>query len=483
MPRTRRLLRDKEITYSVAKEQEHLGLNSPTACHVAPENNWLYGSFNVCVPVAIDDWDEERVLIRFPLPYRVGEAARPGNGDEKIRSEAGTYTWLQENCPDVPIPHLYGFGLSTGETFTRVESLPIFTRYFQVLRRRILSWLAYPVPSKYVRHQTTNHIASGRVIGAGYLLVEYIEEAQGTMLSNTWINRQHDTKLRANFFRSLSRIFLNISCIPLPRIGSFIIDNNGFLHLTNRPLSIEVQQLENENIPTNMPRSYTYSTVDSYIVDMLSLHDSRFRAQPNAVNDLGDCAYQLSALSAMRTIFPSLFQRDFRRGPFSFVLTDLHQSNIFVDDEWNITCLIDLEWACSRPIEMVSPPYWLTNRGIDQLDAAEYDSIRTEFMEILAAEERELGLFEVLPRLSDIMNRTWETGIFWYTLALSSPSGMFKIFHEHIRPLFCAKYGEEFNLIMPFFWGKKIGYIAGCKLSDKAEYDENLRQAFQCSGD
>lgn len=146
MPTTRRLLR-QEITYSAAKEEEvnilhqleyydqrtqffdnlnakrdwikaavahHLGLNSPAACHVTETEDWLHGSFNVCVPVTVDNG--KRVLVRFPLPYRVGEAFRPGNGDEKIRCEAGTYAWLQENCPMVPIPRLYGFALSTGES-------------------------------------------------------------------------------------------------------------------------------------------------------------------------------------------------------------------------------------------------------------------------------------------------------------------------------------------------------------------------------
>jgi hypothetical protein len=32
-----------------------------------------------------------------------------------------------------------------------------------------------------------------------------------------------------------------------------------------------------------------------------------------------------------------------RHGPFPLQLTDLHASNIFVDEDWNITCLIDLE--------------------------------------------------------------------------------------------------------------------------------------------
>jgi hypothetical protein len=149
---TRRLIKE-EITYSLAKEREvnilhqlgyydkqchffsylydrrewmkavvvqHLGLSSADACHVAKMEDWLRGSFNVCVPITVD-WQNRqqpgrRVILRFPLPYRVGDEFRPGNGDEKIRCEAGAYAWLQQNCPDVPIPQLYGFALTTGET-------------------------------------------------------------------------------------------------------------------------------------------------------------------------------------------------------------------------------------------------------------------------------------------------------------------------------------------------------------------------------
>jgi hypothetical protein len=53
------------------------------------------------------------------------------------------------------------------------------------------------------------------------------------MLSNTWLPMHHDDKLQTNFFRDLSRILLSITRIPLPQIGSFIIDNKGFLRLIN----------------------------------------------------------------------------------------------------------------------------------------------------------------------------------------------------------------------------------------------------------
>ncbi|PGH35133.1 hypothetical protein GX50_02055 [[Emmonsia] crescens] len=526
MLRTRRLLK-KEITYSLAKEREvnvlhqlgyydqqtrffshlnenrswmkavithHLGLRSTDACHVANMEDWLCGSFNVCVPVTIDNWNGirhqsgQRVLLRFPLPYRVGDAFQPGNSDEKIRCEAGAYAWLEKNCPDVPIPRLYGFAMSTGETFTRIENLSFLSRCLQYLRRQLLACFGLPVPSPYCRHTGRFQAAQNGVMGAGYMLIEFIDETRGTMLSNTWVEKRHDVNLRTNLFQDLSRILLSISRIPLPQIGSFTIDNNGFLRLNNRPLSIEIQQLENEEIPTYMPCGYTYSTVESYVMNLLGIHDSRLRNQPNAVNNLPDCVSQMSALAAMRTIFPIFFQQKLRRGPFVFTLTDLHQSNIFVDDNWRITCLVDLEWACSRPIEMVEPPYWLTNKGVDEIDAQEYDKLRTELMTILTAEETKQrsssrgvsgNVGETTPRLSDAMELAWTTGTFWYSLALSSPTGLFRIFYEHIIPLLSKHYSEDIGEIMPFYWDRDVGKFVADKLSDKKKYDHELRLAFE----
>lgn len=44
-----------------------------------------------------------------------GEAEYTGNAEEKIRCEAATFIWIQENCPTVTIPHLWGFGLPDGK--------------------------------------------------------------------------------------------------------------------------------------------------------------------------------------------------------------------------------------------------------------------------------------------------------------------------------------------------------------------------------
>src|SRR5690625_1211252 len=100
MPITRNLLRG-QITYSEAKEKEtniiqeltypasatnfkhqiekksatialivahHLRL-TPNHVHVSDRSEWLNGSFNLCVPVSIENCSR-RVLMRFPLPYK-----------------------------------------------------------------------------------------------------------------------------------------------------------------------------------------------------------------------------------------------------------------------------------------------------------------------------------------------------------------------------------------------------------------------------
>ncbi|EER39373.1 conserved hypothetical protein [Histoplasma capsulatum H143] len=459
MVRTRQLKRG-EVTYSWAKEEKantlialedndqtnrqlahlyrhsalveqlaahHLGI-SPKECEVA--GGWFHGSYNICVPISVRG--RRQMLMRFPILHRVGESFRPGNSDEKIRYEAGTYTWLNENCPSVPVPKLYGFALSTGQSYTAAEKLAWLPRCFHHIRCQILNLFGYAVPSKYVRHQGP----SFDVLKAGYLLIEYIDKSKGTTLSYTWEDKRDDNGLRGNLSKGLSRILLDIAKVPVPRIGSFVIDDDdGFLMLNNRPLSIEIHELEGKQIPVDIPRDMTYSSVDSYITDILAFHDSRFAHQPNALKDSADGAFQAAALATMRTVFSYFFKRELRRGPFVYVLNDLHQSNILVDEDWNITCLIDLEFACSRPIEMLHPPHWFTNHYVNKIDVNHFTVAHHEFVALMEQQEKELYTDTTIP-VASVMKRELESKSFWYSLALKSITGLEHIFFEHIETTF-----------------------------------------------
>jgi len=89
---------------------------------VAEKESWICGSYNVCIPVYISPTSDARVLVRIPLPHKVGEAEFPGNVEEKLRCEAASYLWIQEHCPKIPILYLFGSGFPDGQTVCRADS-------------------------------------------------------------------------------------------------------------------------------------------------------------------------------------------------------------------------------------------------------------------------------------------------------------------------------------------------------------------------
>lgn len=98
----------------------HLNI-PPSDFKLSDVEEWIHGSFNACIPVYIvasarHPTLPQRLLIRFPLPYKIGEDFYQGNVDEKLRCEAATYIWLRSHCPVVPIPQLLGFGFPGGRS-------------------------------------------------------------------------------------------------------------------------------------------------------------------------------------------------------------------------------------------------------------------------------------------------------------------------------------------------------------------------------
>lgn len=318
--------------------------------------------------------------------------------------------------------------------------------------------------------------------------MDYIEDSEGKPLSKSWTDLPRDSKRRANFFADLSRIMLSLSRTPLPRIGSITINDDGVLLLSNRPLTFRLQQLENKGITLDMHRTTTYSTAEAYFIDLLSCHDSRIRHQPNSIRDQCDGETQLSVLAAMHALLPHFVTRASPSGPFAFTLTDIHPNNVFVDDDWHITCLIDLEWACVRPAEMILPPVWLTGRRVDQLPRGDhldaYFLVLEEFFDAFAREEL---LFSKRHGDALVHSKTlrqgFEAGSFWYFHALDNPKVMGNLFFQHIEPMFSGVLnvfdGGGFGANLMAFWGRDAGDIIAAKLKDKEQYENQLRVLFE----
>ncbi|KAK4096255.1 hypothetical protein N658DRAFT_519323 [Parathielavia hyrcaniae] len=286
------------------------------------------------------------------------------------------------------------------------------------------------------------------------------------MSVDTWRERRADQAKRRTLFRGLARV--RSDSTPTAPVT-----------LANRPLPCCVAILENGGAPRTMPRDETYSRPEPFIADMLALHDGKFLAHRNAVFDAADCRGQMAARALLRTVSHLYVPRERRAGPFHLQLTDLHVSNILVDDDWNITCLLDLEWICSLPAEMLAVPYWLTGRSIHELvgdDLSRFDLVCREFMDMLEEEEVAMtgGSQSVLAR---IMHESWESGAVWFWRCLTSVDALFHLVEDHVSPRYCP-FSSKVEQVLSEYWCQDSAAVVRSKVADNEKYEEELRSLF-----
>jgi hypothetical protein len=171
-----------------------------------------------------------------------------------------------------------------------------------------------------------------------YLLLEYIDRNKDRMLSETSREyRDTDSKQVENLTRGISRItMLSLAKKTQSFIGSLRSNDDTSITLTNRPLLCTSSILESEGAPKILAK--TYKTCGHFIDDMLRFREKAFSKQPNAGNDEEDCHLQMLHITVLR-LLKSQFVDSHSKGPFVLQLTDLHSSNIIVDDHWNSCAL------------------------------------------------------------------------------------------------------------------------------------------------
>nr|POE72963.1 hypothetical protein CFP56_30902 [Quercus suber] len=323
-------------------------------------------------------------------------------------------------------------------------------------------------------------------LGTGYLIMEFIEETDGQLLSKYWSTDADMQDLRSTFLTDLSRIMLTLSTIKFDNIGSLTFNDDGFLTLSNRPLHFRLHQLENRGVPRSIPKSKTYQDANSYFTDLIMYHENRLRYQRNAIQDRSDAEIQFAVQTAMRAILPQFSDENCNNGPFFFRLTDVHPNIVMVDKTGHITCLIDLEWAVVHPLEFIHPPVWLTNQKVDRLVgpvSKAYELALYEFLAIFEKEERTFtsaGNQDLF--FTNILRRNWESGAFFYFQGLENPKTCCTLFLQHILPR--LKPGidraQQSDLMKAWAlsWGLDGQDVIRDRLEDRAAYMQELEELF-----
>ncbi|KAI9163527.1 hypothetical protein HJFPF1_05144 [Paramyrothecium foliicola] len=457
--------------------KSQLGLGKKDVCRVPPPGEWIRGAFNVCIPVTVVSGDVvTKYVIRCPLPHRLVTV-----GGDSMSSEVGAYVWMQEKCPDIPIPRLIGFGFADGRQivlvlnvkFTHVAQRSFFVRVVHALRRSIHSLFRLPMLSQYTYIPDTPYSPTA------YLLMEHVGSDGAQMLCNTMAEHKEDPERRQNLFRGLTRIMLSLARIPQPRIGSFRFHHDGTVSLSNRYLSCSLALMERDGVPRTTEPDDLHCCTESLVSDMLEMQNRRFLTQPNAVLDEDSCHRHMAVLTLLRAVSRRYIKRDRRCGPYLLHLTDLNSSNIFVDDEWNVKHLVDLQWICAAPAEMLDVPWWLTGLPIDEIvlgNEVAFDKVRREFMDVLKTEEQEMKMEHDIP-IYETMQETWDSKGWWFWHCLTSGEIMSDLFEDHLCP--SGPVTNSTWRVVSEHWGVGRGEVVRRKVADKEEYDDVLEDVFR----
>ncbi|QDS73257.1 hypothetical protein FKW77_004296 [Venturia effusa] len=440
----------------------HLCLPSQR-CLVSKREHWKLGRFNVGVRVDMPGHSTPSVLMRYPLPNKLSDGQLV---EEKMRCEIATYAYMQDNCPDVPIANLIGFGLPSGKTYTHARHTPTHQRLSRYFWRSFYSCLTnyishpYPHPRKF-----------------SYIMLEYVERSQGVPLVSTWEEHRADPVRRHNLYKGMSKIALSLAQKPWPRIGSLTFLDDATYKLLNRPLSCHVAILGN-NGSESMRSDDTYTDGNAYVTDLLAYQESRFVQQPNAVFNEFDCRAQMAVFVLTRLLIDRFSTQELRTGPFYLSFTDENAGHFFVDENWNVTKVVDLEWVCSCPAAMSGTPYWLSGCGIDQI----YDEKQNEFADLqeqylIALRQNESERKWCRP-LSHTMEHNWRNGAFWFFHGLTSIDALYNISKRHLLCDVMTQPGWE-SASDQFAADPQA--LVRKKVDEKAKYDAMLQQLYGIS--
>lgn len=168
-------------------------------------------------------------------------------------------------------------------------------RLRRIVLRLFRSVFQHPALSSYAP------MAAPTTLPTQYMLLDYIGQDVGQMLSSTWNIHRHDPSHRNRLFHGLARIMISLARIPQPRIGSFRFHGDCTVTLTNRPSFAATALLENWGAEPSIDHEETYCSTESYVSDMITLHDNHLYSNESATDSELDCRSRM----AIRSLGPS----------------------------------------------------------------------------------------------------------------------------------------------------------------------------------
>lgn len=345
------------------------------------------GSFNITLRMK---YTYSATNIRFSQP---GAILFP---EEKVKNEVAVMRYISDQT-SIPVPFILHSG-------TREES-PLNLSPFIMM--------------SHIEHTTTMYDALNT---PGCL-----NEERGVLDPNI------DEDQLGMLYTQLAKILLQLSKPEFPKIGSLSQVDDFSWEVTSRPLSMNMNELVRlGTLPRSKlpPLDATFKTASSYIETLAQLNIQHLIYQRNdAVQSTDDCRRKFVA----RQLFYKL-AKDKKlslpcdeNGPFKLWCDDFRPANVLLNnlnEDMHIAGVVDWEFTYAAPVGFsYAPPWWLLiekpeywSEGIEDWTRV-FDRRLKAFLTAMRYCE-DMDVQHGQRRLSDQMQRSWESGDFWVVYAI-----------------------------------------------------------------
>ncbi|OOF97130.1 hypothetical protein ASPCADRAFT_165669 [Aspergillus carbonarius ITEM 5010] len=352
---------------------------------------------------------------------------------------------------------------------------------------------------EYIAQHTS--IPVSKVLGSGqcalgpYIVMTFIE---GKPLSGYLTDPSKETSslrpaislstLKRAYF-GMANIILELSKPEFPFIGALQKDDDDKWTMYKAPLTFNMNRLTQfSNIPVNVFTKHRFSTAADYFEDLAQHHFHHLSLQRNdAVDDETDYRKKYIARCLFRKLSRQI-STEHCAGPFRLYCDDLRPDNSLVDEpRLMVTGVVDWEFTYAAPVEYTyAAPWWLLLERPEDWEEDlnvfldRYMPRFRQFLEVLRdCEAIKLRQGSLAPeqRLSDVMEKSIESGLFWICLALRHGSMFDEIYWGFIDEKFHGPFGtmeermgllnEEERVGLDMFCRKKMEQMREEKLDVK----------------
>lgn len=279
-------------------------------------------------------------------------------------------------------------------------------------------------------------------------------------------------------------------------------------------MNMALQRLEGYRPDKIIKRKNTFKTASGFLRALLQLSQNQFNQSPDAQLD------QLRGRSLLyaHQQFHHLIGKNwlaYDKGPFVLVHGDftLQDNNVLVDEDFNVTAVIDWQWSFVMPLQCLVPPVWLTGSHFDfMLDGVDwYTEEFRRLLEHIKKLERSLGITAKLSTVWECITPTTEVAVvtallhpnyiyhtFWDVLYWqlqgvdvdAEDFDEFQYSRDHTIPLLEAFMKSEISRSLLIrkvkeqekFWLLEAQYFGQAKKTAKDDYTEVLRTPLSSKG-